>query len=47
MVSPYNDLKTTNKLVNITQRNILTDTENKLLVTSGEKERDKTMWVGH
>ena len=37
-----------NKLVNRTQRNILTDIENKLLATSGEKERGQdNRGVGH
>ena len=30
--------KNTNKLMNITKRSRLTDTENKLVVTSGERE---------
>ena len=37
-----------NKRVNITKRNILTDTENKLFITSGERGRGQSnMGVGH
>ena len=32
------NLKNNNKLVNITKRNTLTNIENKLVVTSGERE---------
>ena len=33
-----------NKRVNITKRNILTDIENKLFITSGRGEGDKATW---
>ena len=44
----YMESRNNNKLVNRTQRNILTDIENKLLATSGEKERGQdNRGVGH
>ena len=35
-----------NKLVNITKKKQTTDTENKLMVTSGEKEGKARQWQG-
>ena len=41
MISHILESKKYNKLVNITKRNRLTDTENKLVLTNGEKEEGR------